>query len=280
MNKTETKELFKIAQQIRKKVIEMSYKAKSSHIASALSMIDILTVLYFRIMNIDPKNPRNKDRDIFILSKGHSCSGLYATLAYRGFFELDLLDSYYKDGSPLGGHPKRDCVPGIEASTGSLGHGLPVGCGIALNNKNTNNHGKVVVLMGDGECNEGSIYEAMMFATFHKLGNLIVIIDNNKWQGLGQVKEIVGVEPICDKWKAFGWNTLEIDGHNYQEIYNSLKSVYESTNNIPTAIIAHTLKGKGVSFMEDKLEWHYKSPNLDQLNIAIKELETNANSLY
>lgn len=272
MDKNEIEQLKNISKQVRKNAVTMAFDAASSHVATALSMIDILTVLYFKILNVNPNYPKNEDRDIFILSKGHGASGLYAILAVRGFIDEKLLKKYDEDGSPLGGHPKKNSVPGIEASTGSLGHGLPIACGIALSNIHQGNNRKTVVLMGDGECNEGSVWESAMFAASRNLKNLIVIIDHNKLQGMGRVKEITALTPLNEKWQAFGWDTIEIDGHDYNEIVNALTDAYESADK-PTAIIAHTTKGKGVSFMEDKLEWHYKSPNEEQWKMAIKELD-------
>lgn len=269
---SEVNYLEKIAKQIRRNTIKMYYNSQSSHIGSALSIIDILTVLYFRILNIDINDYKNVNRDKFILSKGHSIAALYSTLALRGFFKEELLLEYYQNGSQLSGHPKKDSLPGIEASTGSLGHGLAIGCGLALADNRDNRKSKSIILMGDGECNEGSVWESAMFAKGNNLNNLIAIVDNNKLQGLGYVSQITGVLPLAEKWKAFGWNVKEINGHDIEEIYNSLISSYNQNEN-PTVIIADTIKGKGVSFMEGKLEWHYKSPNNDQLKIALKELQ-------
>lgn len=271
MKNYELDELDKISKEMRRAVVKMAYKACSSHVGSALSLIDILTVLYFKILNINTGNYKDINRDKFILSKGHASSALYAVLAEKGFIEKKILDTYYTDESPLSGHPKRNSIPGIEASTGSLGHGLAIGCGLALSDKNDNSQCKTVVLMGDGECNEGSVWESAMFASSRNLNNLITIVDNNKLQGLGRVEEVTGLYSLEEKWKAFNWNVKEINGHSIIEIYESLKYAYECKNK-PTIIIAHTVKGKGVSFMEDTLEWHYKSPNKEQYESAIKEL--------
>ncbi|MBZ9624564.1 transketolase [Clostridium sp. FP2] len=268
------KELNYISKEIRKKVVEMAYNAKSSHVGSALSIVDILVVLYYKQINIDPIYPQKEDRDIFILSKGHACSALYATLAYRGFFSIDLLDTYQKSGYQMYGHPKRLGIPGVEVSTGSLGHGLSIGCGIALSNMNDEKPNKTIVLLGDGECNEGSIWEATMFASSNKLNNLIAIIDSNKLQGFGKVEEIVLSQPLYNKWLSFGWNVIEIDGHNYSEINNSIKLAFSNKTDKPTIIIANTIKGKGVSFMENKLQWHYKSPSKSELEAAITEVQS------
>lgn len=271
MEKHKIDKLCGISRELRKDVVKMSYQASSSHVGSALSIIDILTVLYFEILNINIKNYKDISRDKFILSKGHASSALYAVLARKGFIGNKMLDTYYTDGSPLSGHPKKNSVPGIEVSTGSLGHGLAMGCGLALSDKNDNRQCKTVILMGDGECDEGSVWESAMFASSRNLNNLIAIIDNNKLQGLGRVDKITGLYSLQEKWRAFNWNVEEINGHDFNEIYKALKEAYKSQYK-PTVIIAHTIKGKGISFMEDKLEWHYKSPNEEQYQSAIKEL--------
>ncbi|AJD31865.1 transketolase [Clostridium sporogenes] len=271
MKKYELDELNKISNEMRKDVIKMAYKGCSSHVGSSLSIIDILTVLYFKFLNINILNFETKNRDKFILSKGHASSALYSILVKRGFIKKEILDTYYTNGCALSGHPKRNSIPGIEASTGSLGHGLAIACGLSLSDKTDNRGNKTVVLMGDGECNEGSVWESAMFASARKLNNLIAIVDNNKLQGLGRAENIVGSYRLVEKWQAFNWNVIEIDGHDYDEIYVALKNAYNEKDR-PTVIIAHTIKGKGVSFMEDKLEWHYKSPNEEEYKSAIKEL--------
>lgn len=274
MQLEDQKELKSISNRVRKSIVKMAYEASSSHVASALSIVDILTVLYFKILNINLNNLKKRNRDKFILSKGHSALGIYSILAEKGFIMPKVLETYAKDGSKLSGHPKKDALPGIEVSTGSLGHGLSIGCGLALSDKNDNITSKTVILMGDGECNEGSVWEAAMFASSRQLNNLIVIIDNNELQGLGRVKEITGLYPLAEKWRAFNWNVKEINGHDFSEIYEAFKEAYESKDK-PTAIIAHTIKGKGVSFMEDKLKWHYKSPNEEEYKTAINEINEN-----
>ncbi|WP_238883212.1 transketolase [Clostridium sp. YIM B02551] len=266
--------LNEISNNVRKSVVQMAYNAGSSHVASALSMVDILTVLYFKILNINLENYKSINRDKFILSKGHASSGIYAILAEKGFVDKEILKTYDEDGSLLSGHPKKGALPGIEASTGSLGHGLSIGCGLALSDKNSGRACKTVVLMGDGECNEGSVWESAMFASSKNLNNLIAIIDNNELQGLGKVSDITGLYPLNEKWKAFNWNVIEINGHDFHEILQALKESYELKTK-PTVIIAHTIKGKGISFMENKLEWHYKSPNKEQFNTAMEELNSN-----
>lgn len=262
-----------VSTHIRKEIVKMHARSKSPHIGSALSVVDILTVLYFYILKIDPKNPQDKNRDRFILSKGHAGSALYATLASRGFFPEEILDEYCMDGGKLPGHSTMHCVPGIEASTGSLGHGLSMGIGMALSAIYDGLNYNVFVLLSDGECDEGSVWEAAMFAAHHRLSNLIAIIDYNKLQAFGRTNEVVNLEPFRDKWMSFGWSTKEMDGHNFEEIINVLgKLPFEKDK--PSAIIAHTTKGKGVSFMENQVAWHYKSPNEKELEIALKELES------
>lgn len=265
------KELEAKARKIRKNILDIISKSNSSHIGSALSSVDILTALYFKVLNINPKKI-NDDRDRFILSKGHSVSALYSTLYEKGFFDKERLEKFCCNGSSFPGHPYINPSLGIEATTGALGHGLSIGAGIALSGKNDNKKYRVFVLLGDGECNEGSVWEAAMFASQHKLDNLIVIIDNNKLQGLGECNQIIDLEPFEKKWQAFGWNVKRINGHNFKEILNALKKIPFGKNK-PNIIIADTIKGKGISFMENKCEWHYKSPNQEQYNQAVKELK-------
>jgi len=258
---------------IRKKTLKMVFSANASHIGSALSIVDILTVLYFKILSINPKNPWSEDRDRFILSKGHGCSSLYATLALKGFFSKEILNTFSLNGGILPAMITLNCVPGAEVSTGSLGHGFSMGIGMAIAAKHDKRNYRTFILLGDGECNEGSTWEAAMFASHHKLNNLIVIIDYNKLQAFGRIEEIIDLEPFKDKWNAFGWAVKEIDGHNFSEIEKTLSQV-PFIKNKPSIVIAHTIKGKGVSYMENKLEWHYKSPNKEQLEVAYKELDS------
>ena len=258
-----------ICKSIRRDVAKMMHQSYSSHIGGCYSVTEILVALYFEILNIDPKNPRKDDRDILLLSKAHSSPALYAVLSKKGFFPKENLDTYYQDGGKLPGHLDKEAVPGIEFSFGSLGHGLSVGVGMALANKRMNNPGRVFVILGDGECNEGSIWEAAMFAPHHNLSNLTVVIDYNKIQSFGATNEVINQEPIFDKWKSFGWKVLEIDGHDHDTLIDAFNSPHE---NLPKLIIANTVKGKGVSFMENSLDWHYKSPNDEQLKLALKEL--------
>jgi transketolase len=264
-----------LATEIRKTALRMVYKAKASHIGGALSMADLLAVLYNDILNINPLQPKAPDRDRFILSKGHACTGLYAVLGLKGFFSMEELDTYGQDGSRFLSHTTHH-VEGIEVSSGSLGHGLPIACGLALAAKRKSQNWRTYCLVGDGEMDEGSNWEAILFAAHHKLDNLMLIIDYNKIQSLGSTNDVLNLEPIADKFKAFNWNVTEIDGHNHADIKQSLQTVEKEK---PYVVIAHTIKGKGVSFMENKLLWHYRSPNEKEFEEAIKEL-TNENSVY
>ena len=258
---------------IRLHTLEMVHQANASHIGSCLSIADILAILYGQILNVDPDNPKLPERDRLILSKGHSAAILYATLAECGFFPKEWLETYCQDGSPLTGHVSHH-VPGIEVSTGSLGHGLPIGCGMALAGKRDKQPYRVFVILSDGELDEGSNWEPILFAPQHQLDNLVVIVDYNKIQSFGTVKEVLNLEPLAEKWKAFRWAVREIDGHNHQQIQDTLKILPFETGK-PSVIIAHTTKGKGVSFMENQLAWHYKSPNAQQLAQALAEVEGN-----
>jgi transketolase len=268
----ETIDCKKIAQEVRKEVLKMHFLSNQSHIGSALSCSDILAVLYFKIMNIDSKKPFIDNRDRFILSKSHAVSALYATLALKGFFSKDILKTYCQDGTKLPGHATRGTIAGIEASTGALGHGLPMGAGMAFAGKRDNKKHRVFVLISDGECDEGSTWEAALFAGHHKLDNLTVIVDRNRIQAFGKTEEVLNLEPLKDKWASFGWQTKEVDGHNPSEIEKSLSSLPIQKDK-PSVIIANTTKGKGISFMENKVEWHYKSPNKEEYNLAARELK-------
>ena len=257
-----------LAKKIRRNALNMVHRARASHIASALSIVDILAVLYGRVMNISPVLVNSDERDRFILSKGHACVALYSTLAEIGIIPINELDTYGEDLSWLMNHASHK-VTGIEFSTGSLGHGLPFAVGKALASKIKNENWQTFVILSDGEMDEGSNWEALMFAAHHKLDNLTAIIDYNKLQSLDSVANTLGLEPLADKLIAFGWNVREIDGHNHDEIFEALLG---SKKNYPSIIIAHTTKGKGVSFMENKVEWHYKNPNDQQLCDALLEL--------
>ena len=256
---------------IRRDIVKSIAAANVSHIGSALSCTDILTTLFFRIANVDSKNPTLRDRDRIILSKGHGGIALLATLAHRGFFPIEKLKTYCKDGSRLTGHTTKDSVPGIDASTGSLGHGLSMGIGMALALKRDRPKAKVYVILSDGELDEGSNWEAILAAGNFKLENLVAVVDYNKIQSLGTVREVMDLEPIMQKWKAFRWRTRKVSGHDFGQLIKAFNSCpFEKDR--PSVIIADTIKGKGVSFMENKLAWHYKSPDPDQLKQALKEL--------
>ncbi len=262
-----------IAKEIRIRALEMVHRAHASHIASSLSAADLLSVLYGGgILNFSPVDPMWPERDRFILSKGHAVAAYYAVLAEVGFFDRSWLDTYCRNESCLAGHAS-STVPGIEVSTGSLGHGLPIGTGMALAGKRDQSRYRVFVLLSDGEMQEGSNWEAILFAAQHRLDNLVAIVDYNRFQAFGKVCEIVNLEPFTDKWKAFGWAVTVINGHDHGQIRKVLQRVpFEEGR--PSAIIAHTIKGKGISFMEDRLEWHYRSPDERELRQAVKEVQS------
>lgn len=269
--KNEVLELQLKAAQMRKEILEMIVSAKGTHIASAFSIIDLILYLYDKVLKIDPKNPKDEKRDKFVLSKGHGCAALYVVLADYGFFPKRILKSYCSEGSILGGHPDSVRIPGVETSTGSLGHGFSVAVGFALANKINKSQYHVYCLVGDGECNEGTIWEAAMVAAHHKLDNLVLIIDDNKLMISGFAKDILDPLSFSKKFHAFGWNTIEIDGHNFNELINAFNKV-PIKNNRPTVIIANTVKGKGVTYMENKKEWYSMLPNEEEMETALKEL--------
>jgi len=261
-----------LARRIRLRSLEMIHRVGSAHAGSSLSMADLLAVLYSGVLRVDPAQPDQSNRDRFLLSKGHACAALYAVLAERGFFPLEWLDRYYLDGSPLAGHATHKGVPGVEASTGSLGHGVPLGVGMALAGRRAGAPYRVFVLVSDGECDEGTVWESALFAAHHGLDNLVLIIDYNKIQSLGRVEDVLRLEPFAAKWRAFGWTALEIDGHDIPAIEQALTQLPTKPGR-PSVIVAHTVKGKGVSFMEDSLLWHYRSPDVGELARARAELE-------
>lgn len=236
-------------------------------------MADVLAVLYGATLRLRPERPDWSARDRFILSKGHGAAILYAALAERGFFPVDWLARYCDDGAPLAGHVTHVGVPGVEHSTGSLGHGLPVAVGMALAGKRDGASYRVVTLLSDGELDEGSNWEAILFAPRHRLDNLIAIVDFNKLQSFGSVEEVLPLEPLAEKWRAFGWSVRELDGHDHEQITNALREAPVEPG-MPTVLIAHTVKGKGVSFMEGQLAWHYRSPNDELLALALAEVES------
>lgn len=258
-----------LATAVRAHALRMCSHAGSSHIGTCLSMADLLAVLYGRVLKHDAARPAWDERDWFLLSKGHGAAALYAVLAERGFFPVDDLGGYGDAGSKLLGHASHH-VPGVELSTGSLGHALPVACGVALAAKRDGKPHRVFVLLSDGELDEGSNWEAILFAPHHKLDNLVVLVDYNKIQSFGTVAEVLDLEPLLDKWAAFGWEVREVDGHDHDAIVNALRAPARS--GIPVVVLAHTVKGKGVTFMENDLAWHYKAPNAGQLAKALDEL--------
>lgn len=264
--------LEELSRSFRVDILKMIYEAQSGHPGGSFSAIDILTVLYREVMKHDPKNPEWADRDRFILSKGHAAPALYAVLAHFGYFPPEKLNSLRKMGSPLQGHPEKNKLPGVEASTGSLGQGISIGIGMALSEKLDRSDFRTYVLVGDGEINEGQVWEAALYAGAHHLDHLIVILDNNGYQLDGSINEIMPLDPLSDKWRAFGWNVIEIDGHKMPEISKAFEKAKSATGK-PTLIIAKTVKGKGVSFMENNNEFHGMAPTKEQFAAAMKELE-------
>jgi transketolase len=261
-----------LAARVRKHVVHMTNRGKSSHVGSALSIADLLAVLYGKVLSVNSSDPAWVDRDRFILSKGHAGAAVYATLAESDFFDTEVLKTHYQDDSILSGHVSHKGIPGVEISTGSLGHGLSIACGMAYNAKLQQQKHKVYVLLGDGECDEGSNWEAVLFAAHHKLDNLVAIVDYNKIQSLAAVETTLNLEPFIDKWQAFGWGVQDIDGHNHAQIESVLQSLPFAVGK-PNCVIAHTTKGKGVSFMENTVLWHYRSPQDEEYLAAVKELE-------
>lgn len=265
-------ELKKMAHEVRKEIITSIYSAKAGHPGGSLSAAELFTYLYFEELNVDPQNPKMEDRDRFVLSKGHTAPGLYAALAHRGFFPVEDLVTLRHTGSYLQGHPDMKCVPGVDMSTGSLGQGLSAAVGMALAARMDKKEYRVYALCGDGEIQEGQIWEAAMFAGHRKLDNLIVIVDHNKLQIDGRVEDVCSPYPIDEKFRAFNFHTITIDGHNFDEIAAAFWEAKE-TKNMPTVIIANTIKGKGISFMEDAAEWHGKAPKEAEYNVAMEELK-------
>ena len=267
---TNFEDIEQLALKIRKNAVNMTSAGGSSHIGSILSIADILAVLYGSVMNYKADEPKWQGRDRFILSKGHAGAGVYAALAESGFMPVEKLRTHYQDGSDLSGHVSHKGIPGVEFSTGSLGHGLPVATGMALAAKINRDKHNIYVLMSDGECDEGSNWEAALFAPHHKLDNLVVIIDRNKLQSIHSTEDTLSLEPFADKWQAFGWNVVDVDGHDHQKLLDACGSMVTGK---PLCIIANTTKGKGVSFMEDNILWHYRSPQGEEYNAAMQELD-------
>ncbi len=268
-----------LARRIRRHAIEMTHLGKSSHVGSVLSVADIIAVLYGRVMSVDPSNPYWLARDRFILSKGHAGAGIYAALAECGFFAIEKLRTHYQDGSDLSGHVSHKGIPGVEFSTGSLGHGLPVATGMAKAGKLDGANHRVFVVLSDGECDEGSNWEAVLFAAHHKLSNLVAVIDYNKIQSLAPVAETMALEPFADKWRSFGWELREVDGHDHEALASAL-STRSDNETQPLCVLAHTTKGKGVSFMENSVLWHYRTPQGDEYAAACHELDQHRGVLH
>jgi len=261
------------AARLRRHVVEMTHLGKSSHVGSCLSIADIIAVLYGRVLRVEPRNPRWNGRDRFVLSKGHAGACVYAALAERGFFPVSELANHYQNGSIFSGHVSHKGVPGVEVSTGSLGHGLPVAAGMAYRLRQQGGSQRVFCVLSDGECDEGSNWEAFLFAAHYRLDNLVVVVDFNGLQSLGKVSETIQLEPFTDKMEAFNWGVRRIDGHDHDALTEGLETLpYETAR--PSILIAETVKGKGVSFMEHEVLWHYRNAQGEEYEAAVKELES------
>jgi len=272
--KQDVLKLEETALDIRHDILNMIYKAKAGHPGGSLSAVEVVTALYFHVMNIDPANPQMENRDRFVLSKGHACPVLYAALARRGFFDMKELDTLRQYHSILQGHPDMNKVPGLDMTAGSLGNGLSIGVGMALSGRMKGLDYMTYVMLGDGECQEGMVWEAAMAAAHHRLKNLIAIVDCNGVQINGWVNDVLRIEPIADKWRSFGWSVIEIDGHDMHQVLTALHDA--RTMRCPTVILARTVKGKGISFMEDDCAWHGAAPSAEQLAQAMKDIEGEA----
>lgn len=272
MNKTQDFKVVRdVAHRVRRHVLDMTTRGKSSHVGSALSMVDIVAVLYGHVMMYDPARPKWADRDRFILSKGHAGAAVYATLAEFGFFDTSRLKDHYQNGSVFSGHVSHKGVAGVELSTGSLGHGLGVATGMAMAAMRQRRSHRVYALLSDGECDEGSNWEAILFAAHHRLHNLTAAVDYNKIQSLATVAETLALEPFTDKWRAFGWHVEECDGHDHEALLMAFRSANATPT--PSVVICHTTKGKGVSFMENSVLWHYRNAQGQEYDAAAAELE-------
>ena len=268
----EVPRLEQLAREMRARIIENSHRTSTPHLGSCLSCVDILVAAYFHTLRIDAADASNPDRDRFILSKGHGAAALFPVLAVRGFYPVSMLETYGQDGGLFAEHPPTPKhLAGIEAATGSLGHGMPMGLGMALAGRIQRRSYNVVALLSDGECNEGSIWECAMLAASQRVERLCVIVDFNKWQATGRSREVLALDPLADKWRAFGWNAVEADGHDMAGLVKLLSKVPDGSGK-PVAIVAHTVKGKGVSFMEDDNNWHYRIPKAEEVAAAKKEL--------
>jgi transketolase len=268
----DVKKFKKIAKEIRKEIIRVIYNAKAHHIGPSFSSVEILVALYFKCLNVSPHKTHDRNRDRFILSKGHACPALYAILAKKGFLSPKTLKGFARNDGTLEEHPSLSLKKGIECTSGSLGHGLSIGAGMALAAKRDNISGRIFVLLGDGETESGSVWEAAMLAAHHKLDNLVAIIDYNKMQALGRVSEVINMGQYDDKWSSFGWEARDVDGHDFRGLLPVFKNIPFKKGK-PSVIIAHTVKGKGVSFMENNLLWHYRCPDEKEYAKALKELE-------
>jgi transketolase len=264
-------ELESLARRLRGRLVEMSHAARAPHLGSALSCVDLLVAAYWGELRNDPQQPNAPERDRFILSKGHAAAALYAVLAERGFFPQEWLASYGQPGSRLPEQMSPGCVPGVEAATGSLGHGLSLGIGMALAGRIRRQPYRVWVVLGDGECNEGSVWEAALFAAACQLTNLLVVIDYNRWQATGRSDEILALQPLAEKWSAFGWTVTEVDGHNLDDLQHAMRQWARAAAG-PACLVARTIKGRGVSFMEDNNNWHYRIPTSAEVQAARTEL--------
>ena len=261
----------RLAKSARVEIVQMTHDAKASHVGSALSVVDVLAVLYSEVADINPSKINSPDRDVVILSKGHACTALYAVLSLKGFFPNEWLRRYCENGAELSGHVTSAYVPGVELSTGSLGHGLPYGLGIQLSRKKNNVGGRTYVIMSDGECDEGTTWESALIANHHNLDKLFVIIDRNRIQSMDSTENTLALEPFDLKWQAFGWNVIEVNGHDHEQLRGAFDF---PSNGKPTCIIANTVKGKGVDFMENQVLWHYRPPSKDDLQNAIIQLSS------
>lgn len=266
-------ELEERAAELRKMIFKMAYRGGTGHLASALSIVEVFTVLYFGgILNIRPKEPKWKQRDKVILSKGHASLALYSTLAMAGFFPAEQLQTFCQPGSEFGGEPRMGHIPGVEATTGSLGHGLSFGVGIAMAHQINHDPNRTYVILGDGECQEGSVWEAVISAAHHKLDHLTVILDNNRLQAMGKLEDILAISRMRECWEDFGWKVHTVDGHHIRNIQQCLADDRMDQTDKPRLLIADTIKGKGISFMENVPIWHYRMPNEQELEIVLKDL--------
>ena len=267
----DSRDLDEICRRIRGRLVEMSHRAGAAHLGSALSCVEILVAAYWAALSIDPSDPADPRRDRFLLSKGHAASALYAALAFRGFFPMALLETYGRTGGRLPEHPSPGCVPGVEAATGSLGHGLSLAIGMAIAGRLQGLGYRCFALLSDGECNEGSVWESALLAPAQGLERLAAIVDYNKWQATGRTDEVTALRPLREKWAAFGWSAREVDGHDAGALAEALAAVPDGSGK-PVAIVAHTVKGKGISFMEDDNNWHYRVPSEPEVRAALREL--------